>query len=696
MLRLPSRQLLRGLRGSLGFGGEEALGSNPIIVTTSFSTFSTPTPNSLLVSPTHLFIQHGGSNRKQTFSSEQIIEELKLEENASENNTVEGQPEKAEQKAVTLAGLLELSQRKKLHHKTALYFVANMAKLKNEGLAKEADYKAGLHAVLKQLEGDLVKDMQPLALLSCLKGLTVLGVEDDHAAVKNLENSLVWLSRACPIKELTMMLSFSISRKRTDSQKVLFSEVCKALERRWVEIKGASALVVQAPSDNFWVLLSKAHFNTLVSGTGKDLHKPLLLTEITDGKIFCGLLRYSDQFSPQFLAKLEDRLAELSEDFPPAELAAILKALAVSKRRNVPLLKALTFYLTKHRGLLDIKQLADALFSLKQLSFKDPVTLEKICSELEVKVVNTGEEGGAVLRSILTSLGQLRYLSTGLIDAICSWYQGREKVEERDMVALLVTLSNLNYKSPRHTEMLQKFASSLEPGQFRHLNRYEMVWLDVVWAMVALDLANHSHLDSVLNSSFHNLLLYSGENKNMGASIKLLNINAAAKLLHPDYRGPVLNVEEDPLLRDLKISPGLAKVQLRQKVLEAFASIAPPPRFLNLDVNSLLGCQIDGELVCDTKGSPLPVVELTTLPEGTSKVALMVASFQDCLINGSEAGATALNVRLLQADGYKVMMVRHDMLQPDMTVVARVKFLELVLQNALGISPEPIVDSSLS
>ena len=34
------------------------------------------------------------------------------------------------------------------------------------------------------------------------------------------------------------MLSFSISRRKTESQKVLFSEVCKALERRWVEIKG--------------------------------------------------------------------------------------------------------------------------------------------------------------------------------------------------------------------------------------------------------------------------------------------------------------------------------------------------------------------------------------------------------------------------------------------------------------------------
>ena len=70
------------------------------------------------------------------------------------------------------------------------------------------------------------------------QALAVLGVEDEHAAVKNMENSLVWLARACPIKELVMMLSFSISRRKTESQKVLFSEVCKALERRWVEIKG--------------------------------------------------------------------------------------------------------------------------------------------------------------------------------------------------------------------------------------------------------------------------------------------------------------------------------------------------------------------------------------------------------------------------------------------------------------------------
>ena len=175
MLRLPSRQLLRCLRGSLGLGGEEVLGSNTIIVA-SISTFP-PSLSIPPVKPTRLFVQHGGLklNSKQAFSSKEIIDDLKEEENSpeiskdSQVEPVEGQREKSEQKVVTLTGLLQLTQRKAIHHKTALYFVANLAKLKKDGLAKEEDYKAGLQAVLMELEGAAVKDMQPLALISCLK-----------------------------------------------------------------------------------------------------------------------------------------------------------------------------------------------------------------------------------------------------------------------------------------------------------------------------------------------------------------------------------------------------------------------------------------------------------------------------------------------------------------------------------------------
>jgi len=306
-------------------------------------------------------------------------------------------------------------------------------------------------------------------------------------------------------------------------------------------------------------------------------------------------------------------------------------------------------------------------------------------------VGSTGGEGGAVVRGVLTSLGQLKFCPPGLLDAICGWYDRQASIGSREAATLLVTLANLNHRPPRHPLLLRRLADSLEPDQFRQLGRYEVVWLDVVWALAALDLAAHHHLASVLNSSFHNLLLYSTETRNLGASIKLLNVNAAAKLLHTDYTGPVLNIEEDALLRDIKIAPALAKVQLRQRVLESLASLAPPPRFLSLEVNSLLGCWIDGELVCNSRGAPEPLQELkekfpqAALPEGSHKVAVLVASFQDCLISGPEAGAMALGARLLRAQGYKVVVVRHDQVPPTLAAVERVRVVEELLQAALGL-----------
>ena len=66
-----------------------------------------------------------------------------------------------------------------------------------------------------------------------------------------MENSLMWSVRSCPLKDLMMLLSFTIGRRETDSQKKLFSEICKSLERRWVEIKGeVKTLIIPHLPDN--------------------------------------------------------------------------------------------------------------------------------------------------------------------------------------------------------------------------------------------------------------------------------------------------------------------------------------------------------------------------------------------------------------------------------------------------------------
>ena len=144
-----------------------------------------------------------------------------------------------------------------------------------------------------------------------------------------------------------------------------------------------------APAENFWILLNRNHFNKLIH-SDTNINKPLLLRDIKggndpnllscnkfsclDGKIFASLFYYSDQFSPQFLTKLEDRVSEVVEELDTGDMVLILSQVARKKRRNVPLLKTLSFYICKNKNLLDIKQLADTLFALNQLSFRVCVT----------------------------------------------------------------------------------------------------------------------------------------------------------------------------------------------------------------------------------------------------------------------------------------------------------------------------------
>ena len=51
---------------------------------------------------------------------------------------------------------------------------------------------------------------------------------------------------------------------------------------------------------------------------------------------------------------------------------------------------------------------------------QDKDTAEKLCNELVNHVESV--ESPPVLRSLLTSLGQMKYLHTPLVDAIMTWY----------------------------------------------------------------------------------------------------------------------------------------------------------------------------------------------------------------------------------------------------------------------------------
>ena len=140
-------------------------------------------------------------------------------------------------------------------------------------------------------------------------------------------------------------------------------------------------------------------------------------------------------------------------------------------------------------------------------------------------------------------------------------------------------------------------------------------------------------------------------------------------MLHQDYKGPTLNAQDDALMRDIKIHPSAAKQTFNKSVLDAVNNLCPEPKYSSLNVNTLLGFVAEADLVLNANAQPLIVGDFSNmfgqkepakpLPEGAKRVAVICASFQDCLLGGELSGVTAFNIKLLEACGYQVLLVKH-------------------------------------
>ena len=453
--------------------------------------------------------------------------------------------------------------------------------------------------VLSSLSSEHISKLEVLTLVRILKlASTKLDFTAENCfAVRNIENSLTWQARNCSITELCSLLSFSLKRKSEcggyETTIKLFDEVAKSLERRWVEIVNAKEFV------------SLMHY-------------------------------YPDHFSDQFASKIEDRIAELVEAMMAEDLASILKVLGTKKRRNLPLLRALSYHLVKRRSELSAKLLSDCMFALNQLNFKDTGLLEGLCDAAEQKValsdigeisVIKPEQQVMLARSMLTSLGQLKFRHQGLLDGLCTLMtaklEGGENIDgyvkNRDLTTFLLTTATLDY-CPQNSEKLYEAAiqnitqSKLEEDL---QGKSEVMWLNIVWSMTILKKASHHHFESVLSSEFYNKLLYSHDHRNVHVILKLLNVNAVASL-ESTYKGPTIDIVDDPLLRDVKSAPTKDKATFIAMAMDDFSKFACPPNFLVPNINTLMGFQIEGEAVFDKHGKSLPIEGISIFTEDST------------------------------------------------------------------------------
>lgn len=91
-----------------------------------------------------------------------------------------------------------------------------------------------------------------------------------------------------------------------------------------------------------------------------------------------------------------------------------MATLAAKKRRSTPLLRSLAYNISRSTTKLDLKQSADLLYSMTVLNFPEPVLLERISNDVQ-ESLPTNTTRSAVIGSILTSVGLMRYKDSGKI-----------------------------------------------------------------------------------------------------------------------------------------------------------------------------------------------------------------------------------------------------------------------------------------
>jgi len=576
------------------------------------------------------------------------------ETNPSEEPQREEASAPAEQKTpppapVTIESILSKVAVKPVGVRDACALTVKLAKL---GFRADTDHR--FNRLLSVVSGPKTTELNSMSLLSLHKALESMGVKG--SAMPNTENALTWRLRQDDVSDLMHVMSYFFNRRGSDTGKKLFAELVATVERRWFEVD--------------------------------------------DSHTFVSILHYGDTFSQSAMNKFEDRIAEMAEDMSAVELATIYSKMGSTRRRSIPLLRALAFNLQKKRSdesdpqsSLNMRHISNCLFAMSQLSYVDKGLLDYLCEQFSLDKVDRT----AVVRSSITSLGRLRYLQPKVMDSIAEWMHKRVDVlNTKDLAQFLITSANLNYAPASSQILFDEIKSRVTP---KELGTSVHVWLDVVWSLCILGLQEHKHLESVLTADFCIRLLNSHLKKNGGGStgiqMKLLNVNAAAQFLTPGYKGPLLNLDDHPALASLPVKEG--KMQISQSILSIFFNIASPPTHSRTHVDTQMGFVVDAECVLESKnasqlrpveitglqGLGIPLDQVQSIKENQCRVALLVVSFSEGLVSRQESGIVSLNRRLLEARGYKVLCVRHDDLSPKADVVTKTKELIARLKMSL-------------
>lgn len=378
----------------------------------------------------------------------------------------------------------------------------------------------------------------------------------------------------------------------------------------------------------------------------------------------------------------DDQAAKLVSSISVTQMVKVMSSLCSKRRRSVPLLRSLSFNIGRSDERLNIKDSADVLYACAVLNFPDEILIEKVSSDICSCIGHNKKP--AVIGSIITSLGFLRYRNQDLLEELLHWMiQNYYACRIQEFIAILLTLANVNYTSETFDQLYIKMKNHV---QVREVNNY-YTWLDVVWSLIVLNKAESHHLTTVLSSDFISKVLQQIDpTLYVTEKMKLLNINGAVKLNKHLYEDVILL--EDPRSVNVCLTRTKEKQTLVDSVRDTLSNILPSSSYANYDVDTGMGYLIDAEFLMNSDGKFLPPSSQTTdLSSTTSsestRIALLVHSYHDVCrgCHNELAGISHLIQRLTTESGYKILSVPYTEYNSKSNLLDRVQYLEKKIKS---------------
>ncbi|NWW94844.1 FAKD4 protein, partial [Rhynochetos jubatus] len=451
-------------------------------------------------------------------------------------------------------------------------------------------------------------------LVNLLKSLYSLGMDSDRRELQSVEQEVLWRLRRLTFRQLVSLAESLAIRQGKESK--LLSEVIKKLELRWTELEGTRTVV------------------TLMGRVG--------------------------HVSPALMDRLEDKALELAEQFNPDDIRKVTLALAYQNRRCVPLLRALSYHLVQKHSELGLNVLMDLIFAYGKLNFHQPQVFQKIATDLQPHVATmTPIEVTRCIRSFAL----LKWLSLPLCEAIAQYaLDNTRQLSVTHLSGIILSFARLNFQPSGSEDFFSMVHEELRP-QLDTLEPHLLA--DLVWSLCVLQQAKAPYLQRVLAPDFHAQIRGDQSLKAQNLRLKLVHINAAARLESPDYRGPFLPAE---MLSP--VEPAGEKVTALQRSLrEALAGVLGSQDNGRFDVRTVYGWQIDAEMVVNSENKPLPVKDFAAphllrsegtkpLPPGARRVAFLRWEFPNFSNRSKDLlGRSAMARRHIQAAGFLVVDV---------------------------------------